>query len=340
MTGTTPRGGTVQAIRVHQPGGPEALVLEDVELPPPGPGQALVRHTAIGVNLIDTYHRSALTGQYAIPRPAVLGVEAAGVVEAVGPGVGTVRPGDRVAYWMLLGAYAQARLVPAERLVRLPDGVSDEVAAAAMVKGTTAQYLLHRVHPVKAGDALLVHAAAGGVGQFLCQWASSLGATVIGTVGSPEKLAVARAAGCEHVILSRGEDRDGEDFVARVRDVTGGRGVDVVYDSVGQDTFLRSLDCLRPFGLMVNYGQASGPVPPFDIGVLAQKGSLFLAKPTLATVTRTRADIEALADGLFAALEEGRVRVAISRRAPLVEAAAVHRDLEARRTTGSIVLLP
>jgi len=335
MAGTTSQGETVQAIRVHQPGGPEALVLETVALPPPGPGEALVRHTAIGVNLIDTYHRSALSGQYAIPRPAVLGVEGAGVVEAVGPGVDTVRPGDRVAYWMLLGAYAGKRIVPAARLVKLPDTVSDAVAAAAMVKGTTAQYLLHRVYPVKAGDTLLVHAAAGGVGQLLCQWARSLGATVIGTVGSPEKLDIARNAGCEHAILSRDED-----FVARVRDVTDGRGVDVVYDSVGQDSFLRSLDCLRPFGMMVNYGQASGPVPPLDIGVLAQKGSLFLAKPTLATVTRTRADIEALAESLFAALAEGRIRVEVSRRAPLAEAAAVHRDLEARRTTGSIVLVP
>ncbi len=335
MAGTNSRGEAVQAIRVHQPGGPEALVLETVELPPPGPGEALVRHTAIGVNLIDTYHRSALSGQYAIPRPAVLGVEGAGVVEAVGPGVDTVRPGDRVAYWMLLGAYAGKRIVPAARLVRLPDTVSDAVAAAAMVKGTTAQYLLHRVYPVKAGDTLLVHAAAGGVGQLLCQWARSLGATVIGTVGSPEKLEIARNAGCEHAILSRDED-----FVARVRDLTDGRGVDVVYDSIGQDSFLRSLDCLRPFGMMVNYGQASGPVPPLDIGVLAQKGSLFLAKPTLATVTRTRADIEALAGSLFAALAEGRIRAEVSRQAPLAEAAAVHRDLEARRTTGSIVLVP
>lgn len=325
----------VHAIRVHQPGGPEALVWEEVTVPPPGPGEALVRHTAIGVNLIDTYHRTALSGQYAIPRPAVLGVEGAGVVEAVGPGVTDVAPGDRVAYWMLLGAYAEQRIVPANRLVKLPDTVPDEVAAAAMVKGTTAQYLLHRVHPVKAGDTLLVHAAAGGVGQLLCQWAHALGATVIGTVGAPEKVAVAQGAGCDHVILYREED-----FVARVRDITSGRGVDVVYDSVGQDTFMASLDCLKPFGLMVNFGQASGPVPPLDVSVLAQKGSIFLAKPTLATVTRSREDIETLAGGLFEALASGRVRVDIARRAPLTDAASVHRDLEARRTTGSIVLIP
>ncbi|UKJ76785.1 quinone oxidoreductase family protein [Azospirillum brasilense] len=325
----------VHAIRVHQPGGPEALAWEEVAVPPPGPGEALVRHTAIGVNLIDTYHRSALSGQYAIPRPAVLGVEGAGVVEAVGPGVTDVAPGDRVAYWMLLGAYAEQRIVPTHRLVKLPDTVPDEVAAAAMVKGTTAQYLLHRVHPVKAGETLLVHAAAGGVGQMLCQWAHALGATVIGTVGSPEKAAVARGAGCDHVILYREED-----FVARVRDITGGRGVDVVYDSVGQDTFMASLDCLKPFGLMVSFGQASGPVPPLDISVLAQKGSIFLAKPTLATVTRSRDDIETLAGGLFEALASGRVQVGIAHRTPLTEAASVHRDLEARRTTGSIVLIP
>jgi NADPH2:quinone reductase len=311
------------------------LIWEEVSLPPPGPGEALIRHTAIGVNLIDIYHRSAVSGQYAIPRPAVLGVEGAGIVEVVGPDVTGIAPGDRVAYWMLLGAYAEKRIVPAHRLVKLPDTVSDEVAAAAMVKGTTAQYLLHRVYPVKAGDTLLVHAAAGGVGQLLCQWAKALGATVIGTVGSPEKLAIARGSGCDHVILYRDED-----FVARVKEITGGQGVDVVYDSVGQDTFMSSLDCLRPFGMMVNFGQASGPVPPLDVSVLAQKGSLFLAKPTLATVTRTREDIEALANGLFEALASGLIRVDIARRAPLTDAALVHRDLEARRTTGSIVLIP
>jgi NADPH:quinone reductase len=325
----------VHAIRVHQPGGLEALVWEEVTLPSPGPGEALIRHTAIGVNLIDIYHRTSVTGQYAIPRPAVLGVEGAGIVEAVGPDVNGVAPGDRVAYWMLVGAYAEKRIVPAHRLVKLPDTVSDEVAAAAMVKGTTAQYLLHRVYPVKAGDTLLVHAAAGGVGQLLCQWAKALGATVIGTVGSPEKLAIAQNSGCDHVILYRNEN-----FVARVAEITGGRGVDVVYDSVGQDTFMSSLDCLKPFGMMVNFGQASGPVPPLDISVLAQKGSLFLAKPTLATVTRTREDIEALANGLFEALASGLIRIDVARRAPLADAASVHRDLEARRTTGSIVLIP
>ncbi|MFG1421682.1 quinone oxidoreductase family protein [Roseixanthobacter liquoris] len=324
-----------KAIRVHEAGGPEVLRLEDVPLAAPGAGEVLLKHTAIGVNLVDTYHRSVTSGQYLIPRPAVLGVEAAGIVEEVGPDVTELKAGDRVAYWNLLGAYAERRIAPAWRLVKIPDGIDDTTAAAALLKGATAFYLIHRIYPVKAGDTLLVHAAAGGVGRILCQWATHLGAKVIGTVGSAAKAQIARASGCAHVVAT-----DEGDFVAEARAFTEGAGVDAVFDSIGRDTFDRSLDTLRPLGMMVNFGQASGPVPPLDISLLAQKGSLFLAKPTLATFVKDRESILALAQGVFKALREGAIKVEIGLSAPLAEAAHVHRELEARHTTGSLVLMP
>lgn len=324
-----------RAVRVHAAGGPEVLSIETVDVPAPGPGEALVRHTAIGVNLIDIYHRASTSGQYAIPRPATLGVEAAGVVEAVGADVADLVPGQRVAYWNLLGAYAERRLVPAWRLVPIPDAVDDRLAAAALVKGATAFYLFDRIWPARAGATILVHAAAGGVGQLLCQWASRLGVTVIGTVGSDAKMEVAREAGCALVVNYREED-----FAAAARAFTGGAGVDAVFDSIGRDTFDRSLDCLRPVGLMVNFGQASGPVPPLDVGVLAAKGSVLLAKPTLATFTKTPADIAALTQGVFDALARGLIAPAIGLTAALDEVRAVHETMEARATTGATVLIP
>ncbi len=324
-----------KAIRVHRAGGPEVLELESVDLPVPGDGEVLLRHTAIGVNLIDTYHRSAEAGQYAIPKPATLGVEAAAVVEALGPGVEGLKPGDRVAYWMLPGAYAERRIAPAWRLVPIPDEIEDQAAAAVTLKGATAYYLLHHVWPAKPGATVLVHAAAGGVGQLLCQWAARLGVTVIGTAGSAEKAEAARRAGCGHVILYRERD-----FAEEVRRITGSKGVDAVFDSVGRDTFAGSLDCLRRLGLLVNFGQSSGPVPPVDISVLAAKGSVFLAKPTLATFTRTREDLLELAGGVFQALREKAITVDIGLTAPLSEAAEVHRRLESRQTAGSTILVP
>lgn len=321
------------AIRFARTGGPEVLSLEEVTVGEPGPGEARLRQAAIGLNFIDTYHRSGL---YPLPLPSGLGLEGAGVVEAVGPGVTEVAPGDRVAYaGGPPGAYAEVRLMPADRLVRLPDAVSFEQAAALMLKGLTAQYLLHRTHPVKAGETLLVYAAAGGVGRLLCQWASALGARVIGAVGSPAKAALARAHGCAEVILYRQEN-----LPERVKALTAGVGVDVVYDSVGKDTFTDSLACLRPLGLMVSYGNASGPVPPVDIGVLARMGSLFLTRPTLMTYTARRADLLAMAAELFEAVANGAVTLPPPRLRPLAEAAAAHRELEAGGTTGATVLLP
>lgn len=325
----------IKAIRTTRPGGVDVLEPVFLELDAPRNGEVLLRQTAIGVNLIDVYHRTATSGQYAIDHPAVLGVEAAGVVEEVGPGVSGFSPGDRVAYWMVRGAYAQKRLIAASRLVKLPDLISDEIAAACMVKGTTAQYLLHRIYTVKQGDVVLVHSAAGGVGQLLCQWAKHLGATVIGTVGSIEKMPIAKAMGCDHVIVYRDTD-----FAGQVRELTAGQGAHVVYDSIGKDTFEGSLNALRPLGTMVSFGQASGPVPPIDISILAQKGSVFLAKPTLATFTQHRSDIEPLAEGLFQALSNGVIKVDIKHRAPLQEVAVMHAALESRKTTGSIVLIP
>jgi NADPH:quinone reductase len=323
-----------RAIRIHETGGAERLRWEEIEIAPPGSREVLVRHTAVGVNYIDVYHR---TGLYPVPGlPAVLGVEAAGVVEAIGPGVTTVETGERVAYaGGQLGAYAERARVPAERLVRLPASISDEQAAALMLKGLTAQYLLRRTHRVQRGDTILFHAAAGGVGLIACQWAKHLGATVIGTVGSDAKAPLARANGCDHVIVYTREH-----FPERVRALTGGAGVTVVYDSVGQATFDDSLDCLAPLGLMVSFGNASGPVPPVNPAILAMKGSLFLTRPTLVTYTAKREDLVAAAEELFGVVASGAVRVTINHRYPLAEAVAAHRALEQRGTTGSIVLIP
>jgi NADPH2:quinone reductase len=318
---------------MHETGGPDVLRWDVVELPAPAPGEARVRHTAIGVNFIDTYHR---TGLYPVALPAVLGSEAAGVVEAVGEGVTTVAKGDRVAYATgPMGSYAEARNVPAANLVRVPSGIDDQLAAASMLKGMTAQYLVRRTYAVKKGDTILVHAAAGGVGLILCQWAKHLGATVIGTVGSEEKAKLAREHGCDHVVLYRTED-----VPARVRELTNGAGVPVVYDSVGKDTFASSLDCLRPRGLMVTFGQSSGAVPPFDPRLLSQKGSLYLTRPTLGDYVRARADLETTARELFEVIASGAVRVRVAQTYPLRDADRAHRDLEARKTTGSTVLLP
>lgn len=322
-----------KAIRIHETGGPEVIRHVDVEVGDPGEGQARVRHTAIGVNYIDTYHRSGL---YPLPLPTGLGSEAAGVVEAVGPGVTVVRPGDRVAYaGGPPGSYAEERLVPADMLVPIPEAISDRLAAAIMLKGMTAHYLIHRTYPVKAGETVLFHAAAGGVGLIACQWLKALGATVIGTVGADAKAEVARAHGCDHVIVSTRESVPG-----RVREITDGEGVPVVYDSVGKDTFLGSLDCLRPRGLLVSFGNASGKVEPFDIGILAQKGSLYLTRPTLATYTASRSDLLLTARELFETILQGRVKVEVRHVHPLANAEQVHRDLEARKTVGSVVLVP
>jgi NADPH:quinone reductase len=321
-----------KAIRFHEVGGPEVLRLEDVEVGAPGAGEARVRHTAIGVNFVDTYHRSGL---YPLPLPSGLGVEGAGVVEAVGAGVSHLRPGDRVAYTGALGSYGEERLLPAERLVKLPDGIDDRTAAAIMTRGLTVQALVRRTHPVRAGETVLWHAAAGGVGLLAVQWLKALGATVIGTVGSDEKAALARAHGCDHVIVYTRED-----VPRRVRELTGGAGVPVVYDSVGKATFAGSLDCLAPLGLMVSFGNASGPVPPFDLGVLSKKGSLFLTRPTVFTYIARREDLEAGAAELFEMVRSGALKVKIGGSWPLARAAEAHRALEARETTGSVLLLP
>jgi NADPH2:quinone reductase len=319
----------VHAIRIHQPGGPEALRWEEIELAPPGQGEARIRHTAIGLNYIDTYHRSGL---YPVPLPAVLGTEGAGVVEAVGPGVTMVKPGQRVAYGGVLGAYAEARNVPADRLVPIPDGISDSQVAAMMLKGMTAQYLIRRTYEVEKGETILFHAAAGGVGTIACQWAAHLGATVIGTVGSPEKAKLARDHGCAYPI-----DYTKEDFVARVGEITKGAKVPVVYDSVGKDTFMKSLDCLRPLGLMASFGQSSGAVAPFDAGILAAKGSLYLTRPTLGTYVAKREDLLATANELFDVVKRGIVKINVNQIYPLKDAAKAHADLHARKTTGSTV---
>src|SRR5271163_1132090 len=317
-----------KVVRIYETGGPEVLRYEDLEVGEPGEGQVRVRHTAVGVNFLDTYHRSGL---YPLPLPSGLGSEAAGVVEAIGPGVTVVRPGDRVAYGGgPPGSYAEVRVLPASILVPIPDGVPDQTAAAVMLKGMTAQYLIRRTYPVKPGETVLFHAAAGGVGLIACQWLKAIGATVIGTVGSDEKSKVARAHGCDHVIISTRED-----IARRVREITGGLGVPVVFDSVGKDTFLASLDCLKPLGLLVSFGNASGKVTPFDMGILSQKGSLYLTRPTLATYTATRADLEATAREVFEVIREGKVKVEIRHTYPLDEAVQVHSDLEGRKTVGS-----
>ncbi|HET9701798.1 MAG TPA: quinone oxidoreductase [Burkholderiales bacterium] len=320
------------AIRIHETGGPEVMRWENVDPGKPGPGEVLVRNTAVGLNYIDTYHRSGL---YPVPLPATLGMEGAGVVQAVGPKVKDFKVGDRVAYAQPIGSYAEVCIRPAERLVKIPAGVDDRTAAAMMLKGLTAQYLLRRTFRVRAGDTLLVHAAAGGVGQILSQWAKHLGATVIGTVGSEEKAQLAKKAGCRHVIVL-GKD----DFAERVRAITRGQGVPVVYDGIGRDTFEGSLDCLQPLGLMVSYGNASGPVPPFNPALLSQKGSLFLTRPTLMSYVAKRDDLLKAARELFSVVRSGAVRIRINQTYPLREAARAHHDLETRRTTGSTVLLP
>jgi NADPH2:quinone reductase len=320
------------AIRIHQTGGPEVLRWEAIEVPAPGVGEVLLRQTAVGLNYIDVYFR---TGLYAAPTmPFIPGLEGAGVVEAVGPEVTALAVGDRVAYASApIGAYAEARLMPADRLVKIPDSISDEQAAAMMLQGMTTQYLVRRTYKIQPGDTILVHAAAGGVGLMLCQWAKHLGATVIGTVSSDEKAALARANGCDYpVIYTR------EDFQARVLEITNGQKVPVVYDSVGVDTFAKSLDCLAPLGMMVLFGQASGPVPPFELGTLAAKGSLFITRPTLFSYTAKREDLVTTAQELFEVVSKGVVKIAVNQTYPLAEAARAQRDLEARKTTGSTVL--
>jgi NADPH2:quinone reductase len=321
-----------RAVIIERTGGPEVLTVRNIELPAPGQGQARVRHTAIGVNFIDTYHRSGL---YKLPLPAVLGMEAAGIVEEIGPGV-DLEVGARVGYSQGgTGAYADARLVAAERLVPLPDSVTDEIAAAVLLKGMTAEYLVRRTFPVSSGNTVLLHAAAGGVGLLACQWLKALGARVIGVVGSDEKAALARANGCAEVLMS-GRD----DIAVRVRELTGGHGVPVVYDAVGKATFQASLDSLAPRGLFVSFGNASGKPEPFDPLVLSQKGSLFFTRPTLADYVRTRAELLDSAAALFGVIERGEVRPLIGQRFALADAAEAHRALEARRTTGSTVLIP
>jgi NADPH2:quinone reductase len=320
------------AIRFHSVGGPEVLVFEEVAVGKPGPGEVRIRHTAVGLNFIDVYHRSGL---YPVPLPSGLGNEAAGVVEEIGPQVQDLAPGDRVAYGFApLGAYSQSRLIPADRLVKVPAQIDDRTAAAMMLKGLTAQYLLRQTYRVKRGDTILLHAAAGGVGSILSQWARHLGATVIGTVGSDEKAALARAQGCDHVIVYTRED-----FVKRVAEITEGRKVAVVYDSIGKDTFLKSLDCCAPLGVVALFGQSSGAVAPFDPGLLAAKGSLYLTRPTLGTYAARRDALLEMARELFEVVASGAVKIAVQQTYELAQAARAHRDLEARRTTGSTVLL-
>jgi NADPH2:quinone reductase len=320
------------AIRFHKTGGPEVLSWEQVEVGKPGPGEARIRHTAVGLNFIDIYNRSGL---YPVQLPSGLGSEGAGVIEEVGEGVTDLKVGDRVAYGSSpLGAYSEARLMPAALLLKLPDEIDDKTAAAMMLKGLTAQYLIRQTYRVKAGETILLHAAAGGVGLILSQWAKHLGVTVIGTVSSDDKAELARAHGCAHTIVySR------EDFVARVNEITGGRKVPVVYDSVGKDTFLKSLDCLAPLGYAVLFGQSSGTVDPLNLGLLAQKGSLFVTRPTLFTYAAKRESLVAMANELFDVVKSGAVKIEVNQTYPLKEAARAHADLAARKTTGSTVFL-
>jgi NADPH2:quinone reductase len=321
----------VHAIRFEKAGGPEVLSWQEVEVGKPGPGQVRLRQTAVGLNYIDTYHRSGL---YPLPLPSGLGSEGAGVVEEVGPGVRDLKVGDRVAYaGGPIGSYAEVRVMPADRLVPVPPGITDSQAAAMMLKGMTAWYLIRRTHAVKSGETILIHAAAGGVGLIVCQWAKHLGATVIGTVGDDDKAALVKRNGCDYPIVYRRED-----FVARVNDITGGKKLPVVYDSVGKDTFYKSLDCLAPLGLMVSFGQSSGAIGPVDIGILAGKGSLFLTRPTLNTYTASREDLLTAARELFQVVESGAVKITVNQTYPLREAMQAHRDLEGRKTTGQTVL--
>jgi NADPH2:quinone reductase len=318
------------AIRVHATGSPDVLQWEEVEVGDPEPGQARIRQEAIGLNFIDVYHRNGL---YPLPLPFTPGTEGAGLVEAVGAGVTSVSVGDRVAYAGPIGGYAEQRLIDAERLVKLPDSISTEQAAGMMLQGITAQMLLRSVFPVTKGDTILIHAAAGGVGLIMCQWASALGATVIGTVGTSAKAELAREHGCAHPIVYSEQD-----FVAEVKRITGGEKLPVIYDSVGRDTFLRSLDCLKPRGLMVSFGQSSGPVEPFSPNLLAQKGSLYLTRPTLFTYTASLEQLQQSARELFDVVERGKVRVEVQQRFPLADAAEAHRALQSRKTTGSTIL--
>jgi NADPH2:quinone reductase len=320
------------AIRVHEYGGPEVLKWEKVEVGEPGPGEVKIKQTAIGLNFIDVYQRSGLYPQPSLP--FIPGMEGGGVVTALGQGVRDLKVGRRVAYAGPVGAYAEERLIGADRVVKIPTALSDKIAAAIMLKGMTAQYLLRRTYDVGRGTTLLFHAAAGGVGLIACQWASSLGATVIGTVGSAGKALIARAHGCTHVINVREED-----LVHKVKEYTKGRGVDVVYDSIGKDTFPASLDCLKPLGMWVSFGQSSGPVPPFKITLLSQKGSLFTTRPSIIDYTRTRKELVATANDLFDVIAKGKVKVAVNQTYALADATDAQRDLEARLTTGSTVLL-
>jgi NADPH2:quinone reductase len=324
---------TTHAIRIEKTGGPEQMKWLEVDLPAPGKGEVQLKNLAIGLNYIDTYHR---TGLYPVPLPAGLGLEACAIVEAVGEGVTGFKVGDRVAHGTgPVGAYTERRNFPAEKLIKLPDSIDDKTAAAMMLQGMTVEYLIHRTYPVKAGDWVLWHAAAGGVGSIASQWLNRLGAQVIGTAGSPEKLALAKEQGCHHVINYRTED-----WVKRVKEITGGQGVAVVYDGVGKDVFLQSLDCLRPRGYMVQFGNASGPVPEISPLLLSQKGSLFLTRPTLMAYTATRADLELSAGRVIDAIAKGWIKIKVGHTYPLKEAAQAHRDLEARKTTGSVVLIP
>ena len=321
------------AIRVHEYGGPKVLEWEEVEVGDPGPGEVRIRQTAIGLNYIDVYVRTGLYPQPSLP--FIPGMEGAGVVTAVGEGVRDLKVGRHVAYAGPIAAYAQERLIAADRVVKIPAGIDDETAAAVMLKGMTAQYLLRRTYKVTRDTTLLFHAAAGGVGLIACQWAAALGARVIGTVSSSGKALIARAHGCTHVINIREED-----LVAKVKEYTKGKGVDVVYDSIGKDTFPASLDCLKPLGMWVSFGQASGPVPPFNITLLSQKGSLFATRPSLGTYIETRKDLVATANDLFEVIAKGKVKIAVNQSYALADAARAHSDLEARLTTGSTILLP
>lgn len=322
-----------KAIRIEKNGGPEVMEYVDVDVPQPGPGEVSVRQAACGLNYIDVYFRSGL---YKQPLPGGIGMEGAGVVDAVGPGVTHVRPGDRVAYaGHPPGAYAQWRTVPADILVKLPKSIDFDVAAGMMLQGMTVQYLFRRTFRLQGGETILFHAAAGGVGLIACQWARALGVTMIGTVSSDEKAELAKQHGCKHVINYRKEN-----FVERVKEITNGEGVPVVYDSVGKDTFTDSLDCLSPLGMMVSYGSASGPVPPFSLNELASRGSLFITRPSLFSYTAKRDDLEMMAAELFGMVEGGKIGIEVNQRYALQDAAQAHRDLEARKTTGSTILIP
>jgi NADPH2:quinone reductase len=321
------------AIRIHETGGPEVLKWENVSVGDPGAGEARVRHTAVGVNYIDTYHRSGL---YKLPLPSGIGLEAAGVVEAIGPGVTDIAAGDRVAYCGgPPGAYSEMRVMPADKLVKIPDGVSDRSAATLMLKGLTVQYLFRQTFPLKGGETILFHAAAGGVGLIACQWARALGVTMIGTVGSDEKAALAKANGCTHTIVYTREN-----FVDRVKELTGGKGVPVVYDSIGKDTFPASLDCLKGRGLFVSFGSASGPVPAFDMALLGAKGALYATRPSLFAYAGTRPELLAMAAEVFAMVKAGKIVSDARQTHPLADAVQAHRDLHSRKTTGATVLLP